>query len=124
VRSSNREVKLGIGVSAIHTPNQKGENSNMSAYVVVEIEINDSSVYEEYKKAAPSSIAAYGGKYLARGGACEILEGNWLPKRLVILQFDTMTRAKQWLESQEYSEARKLRHKSANTKMILVEGIS
>lgn len=95
----------------------------MPAYVVVEIDIHDPQVYEEYKKAAPSSIAAYGGKYLARGGACEALEGNWVPKRLVILQFESMARAKQWLESEEYSDARGLRHKSANTKMILVEGI-
>lgn len=96
----------------------------MPAYVVVDIDIHDPLVYEEYKKAATSSIAIYGGKYLARGGACEMLEGNWLPKRLVILEFESMTRAKQWLESEEYSKARSLRHKSANTKMILVEGIS
>jgi uncharacterized protein (DUF1330 family) len=96
----------------------------MSAYVIVEIDIHDPSVYEDYKKAAPSSIAAFGGKYLARGGACEILEGNWLPKRLVILEFESMARAKEWLESGEYSDARRMRHKSANTKMIVVEGIS
>jgi uncharacterized protein (DUF1330 family) len=96
----------------------------MPAYVIVDIDIHDPSLYEDYKKAAPSSIAAYGGKYLARGGACEMLEGNWLPKRLVILQFESMARAKQWLESEEYSKARGMRHKSANTKMILVEGVS
>ncbi len=96
----------------------------MPAYVIVDIDIHDPSLYEDYKKAAPSSIALYGGTYLARGGACEMLEGNWLPKRLAILEFESMARAKQWLESEEYSEARGMRHKSANTKMILVEGIS
>jgi uncharacterized protein (DUF1330 family) len=96
----------------------------MPAYVIVDIDIHDPAVYEDYKKVAPSSIAAYGGKYLARGGACESLEGNWLPKRLAILEFESMARAKQWLESKEYSEARSMRHKSANTKMVLIEGIS
>jgi uncharacterized protein (DUF1330 family) len=96
----------------------------MPAYVIVDIDIHDPSLYEEYKKAAPSSIALYGGKYLARGGACEILEGNWLPKRLVILEFESMARAKQWLESQEYSVARGMRHKSADTKMVVLDGIS
>jgi uncharacterized protein (DUF1330 family) len=95
----------------------------MPAYVIVDIDIHDPAVYEDYKKAAPSSIAAYGGKYLARGGACEMLEGDWIPKRLVILEFESMSRAKQWLESQEYSDARKLRHRSASTKMICVEGL-
>jgi uncharacterized protein (DUF1330 family) len=95
----------------------------MAAYVIVDIEIQDTSLYEEYKKLAPSSIAAYGGKYLARGGACEILEGSWTPKRLVILQFESMARAKQWWESQEYSDAKSLRHKCARTTMIVTEGL-
>jgi uncharacterized protein (DUF1330 family) len=95
----------------------------MPAYVIVEIDIHDTSLYEEYKKLAPSSIAAYGGKYLARGGACEILEGNWLPKRLVILEFESRARAKQWWESPEYSDAKGLRQKCASTKMIVIEGL-
>ncbi|HEY7160821.1 MAG TPA: DUF1330 domain-containing protein [Acidobacteriota bacterium] len=95
----------------------------MPAYVVVDIEIKDQSLYDQYKQMAPSSIAAYGGKYLARGGACEILEGSWLPKRLVILEFESMARAKQWWESIEYSDAKGLRHKCANTTMIITEGL-
>lgn len=95
----------------------------MPAYVIVDIEIHDSSLYDEYKKLAPSSIAAYGGKYLARGGACEILEGKWLPKRFVILEFESMARAKEWWGSKEYSDAKDLRHKCANTKMIVIEGL-
>jgi uncharacterized protein (DUF1330 family) len=95
----------------------------MPAYIIVEIDIHDTSLYGQYKKLVPSSIAAYGGKYLARGGACEILEGNWLPKRLVILEFESMARAKQWWESPEYSDAKGLRHKCASTKMIVTEGL-
>src|SRR5262245_26446557 len=95
----------------------------MPAYVVVEIDIHDPTSYEQYKKMAPSSIAAYGGKYLARGGTCQLLEGDWMPKRLVILEFESLARAKQWWESKEYSDAKSLRLKIANTKMIVIEGL-
>ena len=57
----------------------------MSAYVVVEIVVNNPEGYEEYKKLAPPPIAAYGGKYIARGGRAENLEGDWQPNRIVIL---------------------------------------
>jgi uncharacterized protein (DUF1330 family) len=95
----------------------------MPAYIIVEIEINDPEAYEEYKKLAPVSIAQYGGKYIARGGATEVLEGDWIPKRVVIVQFESIARAKEWLNCSEYAPARRLRHKSAKTNMIIVEGI-
>jgi uncharacterized protein (DUF1330 family) len=95
----------------------------MPAYVIAEIEINDPETYDEYKKLVPATIAQYGGKYLARGGATEVLEGNWNPKRVVILQFESMSRAKEWLNCAEYAPARSLRHKSAFTNMILLEGL-
>jgi uncharacterized protein (DUF1330 family) len=78
---------------------------------------------EGYKKLAPSAVALYGGKYVARGGAVETLEGNWTPSRLVVLEFPTSAQAKQWLNSKEYSAARKLRHQTATTQMIVVEGV-
>ena len=71
----------------------------MAAYVIVDIEITDPAGYEEDKKLAPASIAAYGGKYLVRGGKVEIAEGNWTPNRFVVLEFESVTRAKQWLDS-------------------------
>ncbi len=94
----------------------------MAAYVIVDITVHDPVGYEEYKKLAPPAVALYGGKYIARGGAVETLEGNWSPKRLVILEFPTSAQAKQWLTSPEYSAARKLRHQTATTQMIVVEG--
>lgn len=96
----------------------------MPAYVIVDITIHDPVGYEEYKKLAPPAVAAYGGKYLARGGTVETLEGDWSPKRLVILEFPTVERAKQWLYSDEYRAARELRHKTATTQMVVVEGVS
>jgi uncharacterized protein (DUF1330 family) len=96
----------------------------MSAYVIVDITIHDPVGYEEYKKLAPAAVAAYDGKYIARGGKVETLEGDWSPKRLVILEFPTVERAKQWLNSEEYRAARALRHQTATTQMIVVEGVS
>ena len=95
----------------------------MPAYVIVEIEVTDPVGYEEYKKQAAATIEQYGGKYIVRGGACEALEGDWEPKRIVVLQFDNMGRAKAWLNSPEYIAPRKQRHRTAKTRMILVEGL-
>lgn len=94
----------------------------MTAYVVVDINVTDPAGYEEYKKLAPPAVALYGGKYLARGGRTETLEGGWSPSRLVILQFDSVEQAKAWLNSPEYREARELRHKTATTNMVVIEG--
>ena len=95
----------------------------MPAYIIVEIEITDPVGYEEYKKQAAATVEQYGGKYVARGGACETLEGDWKPKRIVVLEFDNMERAKAWLNSPEYIEPRKQRHRTAKTRMILAEGL-
>ncbi len=96
----------------------------MPAYVIVDIEVKDPETYEGYKKQAPASIAHYGGKYIARGGECCVLEGEWIPNRFVILQFDSVERAKEWLNSPEYAPARRLRRLSAHTNMIVTEGLS
>jgi uncharacterized protein (DUF1330 family) len=95
----------------------------MPAYIIVEIEIIDPVGYEEYKRQAAATVEEYGGKYIVRGGACETLEGDWKPKRIVVLQFDNMEDAKAWLSSPEYLEPRKQRHRTAKTRMILVEGL-
>ena len=95
----------------------------MSAYVVVEIVVNNPEGYEEYKNLAPLPIAAYGGKYIARGGRAENLEGDWQPNRIVILEFESVEKAKLWLDSEEYRSAKALRHKHATSNMIVVEGV-
>jgi uncharacterized protein (DUF1330 family) len=95
----------------------------MPAYVIVEIDIVEPVGYEEYKKQAAATVHKFGGKYIVRGGKTEVLEGDWEPKRIVILQFDSMERAKEWLNCEEYREPRKLRHRTAKTKMLLVEGV-
>jgi uncharacterized protein (DUF1330 family) len=96
----------------------------VGAYVIVEIDIVDPIGYEEYKKQAAATVHKYGGKYLVRGGKTEVLEGDWKPKRIVVLEFESMQRAKEWLNCEEYRQPRKMRHRTAETKMILVEGVS
>ena len=94
----------------------------MSAYVIVDVEITEPVGYERYKAMAFDTVRLYGGRYVARGGRTEILEGDWNPRRVVILEFDSIDRARQWLESPEYRDARRLRHQTARTNMIVVEG--
>ena len=96
----------------------------MTAYVIVDIEVTDPAGYEDYKRLAAPTVAAYGGKYIVRGGAVETLEGDWATHRLVVLEFESAARARQWLNSPEYGAARQLRHKTARSKMIVVEGVS
>lgn len=94
----------------------------MPAYIIVDIDIVDPVGYEQYKNLAGATVESYGGKYIVRGGKSEVLEGNWSPKRVVILQFDSIERAKAWLNSEEYREPRRMRQRTARTNMIVVEG--
>ena len=95
----------------------------MSAYVIVDITVTNPELYAEYIRVAPESIARFGGRYIARGGQAECLEGPWQPRRLVILEFDTYERAKAWWASAEYSGPKKMRQAAATTKMVVVAGI-
>lgn len=95
----------------------------MKVYVIVEITIHDKDLYEEYKKLTPATIAAYDGRFVVRGAKTETLEGEWNPERVVVLEFPSLVRAKEWWHSPEYSEAKAIRQGAATTKMILVEGV-
>ena len=95
----------------------------MAAYIIVDVEILDRARYDEYVKVVPQTIASYGGKFLVRGGAAETLEGAWQPKRVVVLQFDTVERAKQWWASEEYRAPKRLRQSASRADMIVVEGV-
>ncbi|MEO8413466.1 MAG: DUF1330 domain-containing protein [Ginsengibacter sp.] len=95
----------------------------MPAYIIVDVEINNPEEYEEYKKLTPASIASYGGSFIVRGGAAEVLEGDWKPGRVVVLEFPDADRAKQWWHSVEYAPAKIIRQRAANTRMIVVDGL-
>jgi len=95
----------------------------MPAYILVQVDVTDPANYEKYKPMVPPSIAAYGGRMIVRGGKTETLEGDWSPKRLVVLEFPSVEQAKKWWSSPEYAEPKALRQRSAKTQMIVVEGV-
>jgi uncharacterized protein (DUF1330 family) len=95
----------------------------MPAYVIVDVSIHDFKEYEEYKKLTPGAIAAYDGKFIVRGGQTTTLEGDWKPGRIVVLEFPTVDRANEWWNSEIYTKAKIIRQRSAETKMIIVEGV-
>jgi uncharacterized protein (DUF1330 family) len=94
----------------------------MAGYVIVEVEVTDPAIYEDYRKRAPATIAQYSGKYLVRGGAVDKKEGDWEPKRLVVLEFPSLEQARKWYASPEYAPLRAMRLKAARSKLLLVEG--
>lgn len=96
----------------------------MSAYVIVEVNVTDPQLFQEYAKGVPATIAAYGGKYLVRGGTMESKEGGWAPKRVVVLEFPSMDQARKWYHSPEYKPLLEMRLKAAESKLILVEGLA
>jgi uncharacterized protein (DUF1330 family) len=95
----------------------------MAAYIIVNVEVVDQAGYEDYKQAVGPTIEAYGGRYLARGGRVEVLEGDWLPKRFVIVEFPNAERARAWWESAEYAAPKAVRHACARSEMFIVEGL-
>jgi uncharacterized protein (DUF1330 family) len=95
----------------------------MPAYVLVDIEVQDPERYREYTQVAPASIAGFGGRYLVRGGHTEVLEGDWQPGRFVILEFESLARAKAWWDSQQYAEPKRMRQAASRTNMIVAEGL-
>jgi uncharacterized protein (DUF1330 family) len=94
----------------------------MAGYIIVDVQITDPAAYERYKAAVPATLAAYGGKFLVRGGRAETLEGNWEPNRIVVVEFESVEKAKAWWSSQEYAAPKQLRQSASLTKMIVVEG--
>lgn len=95
----------------------------MPAYVIVQIEIHEPTAYQRYTQLAPPSIGRYGGRYLTRGGAVEVLEGEWNPRRLVILEFPDMHAVRAWHASPEYAEAKALRQTCATSQILLAEAL-
>ena len=95
----------------------------MAGYVVGEIEVTDPAAYEEYRKQVGAVNAKYGGKFLARGGKAEALEGGWQPKRLVVLEFPSLEQAQKWYRSQDYAPLIKLRQKASKGRLVVVEGV-
>ena len=96
----------------------------MPAYVIADIEVSDQAKYEGYRALSPGAIAAYGGRFLSRGGNMQVLEGTWAPSRVVIVEFPTAAQAQKFYDSPEYRAARQARAGATNRfNMIVVEGV-
>lgn len=95
----------------------------MAAYLISEIEIHNPQGYEEYRRLVQPTLDKYGGKFIARGGRIDVLEGKWNPKRIVICEFESLAKARQWYDSPEYRIAKDIRQKNSKANIIVVEGI-
>ena len=96
----------------------------MSAYVISEVEVRDAAGFEAYRTIAARAIAQYGGRYLVRGGAASVVEGGPLPKTIIVVEFPTMERLREWYASSEYAEALKVRQTALDRRLIFVEGVA
>ena len=95
----------------------------MSAYVIVEIEIHDPAAYDEYRKVVGPTLTRYGGKFIVRGGKIDVLEGSWNPKRIVVLEFESAARAREWYDSEEYRVPKQIRMKASKGNIVVVEEV-
>lgn len=95
----------------------------MTSYIIVDVQVTNPTIYEQYRKSVLPTLEPYGGRFLARGGIAENLEGDWKPNRVVVIEFDSMEKAKAWWSSEEYREPKKIRQSAAVTNMIVVEGV-
>jgi uncharacterized protein (DUF1330 family) len=94
----------------------------MPAYLYGNIDITDPALYEEYRREVPAVIAAHGGRYLVRGGAVKVLEGNGVPNRQVILEFPDMARLEAFYHSPEYQRLVAIRQRAASGALFAIEG--
>lgn len=95
----------------------------MPAYIVVQVDVKDPVRYADYRTMVPPTLAKYGGRFIVRGGKTETLEGDWAPKRFVVVEFPSVEQAKAWWASPEYADAKALRQATSETQMIVVEGV-
>jgi len=96
----------------------------MAAYLISNIEPTDPEAYEEYKKKVGATFAAYGGRVIVRPGTMmEVLEGDWAPERLVIVEFPTVAKLKAWYDSPEYQPLLEIRLRAAKSSIIIIEGV-
>jgi uncharacterized protein (DUF1330 family) len=100
------------------------ETPPMPAYAISEVEARDAEGFESYRTIAAKSIAQYGGRYLVRGGAAEVAEGGPPPKTLIVVEFPSMERLREWYASPEYAEALKVRQTALDRRLIFVEGVA
>ena len=95
----------------------------MPAYLIADVEVTDPAGYAEYSRAIMGTIEAHRGRYLVRGGATEVLEGDWSPKRTIVIEFPSAAQLRAWYDSPEYEPLKALRKRTAVSRLVLVEGV-
>lgn len=95
----------------------------MAAYVIADVEVTEEALFEEYRKLVPATVEAFGGRYIVRGGTSEVVEGDAMPHRTVIIEFDSFERAKAWHSSEMYAGPKQMRIGSTNSNVMIVEGL-
>ena len=95
----------------------------MAAYIIFDVEVTDPALADDYAKLANESLAPFQSKTIVHGGMVEVLEGDWEPKTVVMVEFESMEQARQWYDSPPYSKAKEILHRAASTNVILVEGV-
>ncbi len=95
----------------------------MAGYVIVDTEITDMDVYSEFIERVPALVESYGGKFIVRGGAVEVLQGDWKPSRLVVLEFESAEKAADWENSPEFAELKAIRDSASNSNVIVIDGV-
>ncbi len=94
----------------------------MAGYVIAQMSVTDPEAFADYPGQAGPTVAAFGGRYVVRGGTIDNIEGDWEPGRVVIIEFDSVAQAKAWYDSQMYEEAKALRIRSTTSSLMIVEG--
>jgi len=101
----------------------KNNLQNMKkGYLIVRINIKNAELFQQYPPLSTKAVEKFGGKYLIRGGAFNVVEGEWPAERTTVVEFENFEKAKEFYNSLEYNEAKNVRQKSADTDFILIEG--
>ena len=95
----------------------------MAGYAIISVEVKDEAAYNSVLDQVPAIVEAHGGRYLVRGGAAEVIRGDWKPDRLVVLEFDSVEQAKRWQEADDYADVREKLNQATNTQIVIVEGV-
>tara|TARA_Y100000590_G_scaffold460635_2_gene620383 strand:+ start:447 stop:734 length:288 start_codon:yes stop_codon:yes gene_type:complete len=95
----------------------------MAGYVIADVNVHDADTFSEYRNQVEPTVELYGGEYIVRGGELEVVEGEWQLNRMVVIRFDNVASAKEWYYSDEYKGPMALRHQSATTNVVFVEGV-
>ena len=95
----------------------------MAGYAIIDTEITDKETFSKFIERIPAVVESYGGKFVVRGGTVEVVQGDWNPSRLVIIEFESAEQALNWENSQEFAELRELRNGASNSNVIVIEGV-